>query len=704
MARKIPVSVTVAMWALGLVLAAAVLALAPMYLVDEARSAAEAGAGKTFRFFEPSHGWSREILAACHILFIGAMLCFALFPSGRRLAGRMTGASILLGLLEILLGAGSVWLLSEKAQFAPPQMTVVALGALLLLGGLGLNLDALARRLMSPKTPVVLIFGVAVLLAAAAFGLIGMLNVRHYERIDYTRAGRYSLPPATVELLSGLGEKVRISTLFFLEQPADETRRREVTDILGEYARISANIEVDHLDLRREGDVKPAKELEKRLKKKGIRLEKNAVFFECGSTGRAMAVAPHEMLEIIGPKRRAAAPANVPGERENEDAEEPAVRFLGDSVFHQALAVVTSRKPVKLYFVVGHGEKPRAVGPPSPLMRPDVRKQIVEIFSTRLLEQGLRRRYFHIETLDLDDADAAAGIPRDCDVLVIAGPWCAHVVQSWGPSGLRPFTGKQARVVGDYLERGGRALIMIDPTGAHYGRMIEPLLSMLKEYGIEVDVDNIVIDERIVKQSGPFGREIQQSEPSPLFFAALVEEYRRPGTNGDSAAELHPCVAALRGRPIAAVECAEINTAPVSGMRTSRLLVTGKKAWLQPRPRPGQDFREGDRGSQRRRTLAVAVEDEKTGRPVMVVLGSSNMFVQQMIRFGNVAYNEEFAHKALAWLSGSAGQLGVRPKPTEIAHGRTTASAIRTIRFIAVLVLPSIFILAGAVIRLGRMR
>ena len=704
MARRIPVSVTVAMWALGLVLAAAVLALAPMYLVDEARSAAEAGAGKTFRFFEPSHGWSREILAACHILFIGAMLCFALFPAGQRLAARMTGASILLGLLEMLLGLGAVWLLRERAQFAPPQMTVVALGALLLLGGLGLNLDALTRKLMSPKTPVVLIFSVAVLVAAAAFALIGVLNVRHYERIDYTRAGRYSLPPATVELLTGLDRKVRISTLFFLEQQADETRRREVTDILGEYARISAKIEVDHLDLRREGDVKPAKELEKRLKKKGIRLEKNAVFFECAATGRAMAVAPHEMLEIIAPKRRAAASGKIPGEREKEAAEEPAVRFLGDSVFHQALAVVTSRKPVKLYFVVGHGEKPNAVGPPSPLMQPDTRKQIVEVFSTRLLEQGLRRRYFRTETLDLDDVDAAAGIPSDCDVLVIAGPWCAHVVQSWGRSGLRPFTGKQARIVRDYLERGGRALIMIDPTGAHYGRMIAPLLSALKEYGVEVDVDNIVIDERIVKQTGPFGREIRQAEPSPLFFAALVEEYRRPGTNGDSPAELHPCVAALRGRPIAAVECAEINVVPAAGMRITRLLVTGKKAWLQPRPRPGRDFREGDQGSKRRRTIAVALEDEKTGRPVMVVLGSSNMFVQQMIRFGNVAYNEEFAHKALAWLSGSAGQLGVGPKPTEIAYGKTTASAIRTIRFIAVIVLPLIFILAGAVIRLGRMR
>jgi len=697
---KPPVWVVAIVWTLALILTAAVLTLGPMYLTSEATSAAAEDAGKVFRFFEPSEGWSREILAALHIAFLAAVLALAVFPAGQPLAGRLTGAAALLGLLEIGLAAGAVWLLDDKARLAPPQMTVIALGALLLLGGVGLNLEVVARKVMSPKTPVAVVFAVAILVAAAAFGLIGMLSVRHYARIDYTRAGRYSLPPPTVELLNKLDRKVKISTLFFMEKTSDDTLRREVTDILDEYARLSANIQVDHLDLRRESDVKPAKALEQRLKKKGVKLQKNAVFFECTETGRAIAVSSFDLLETV--QQRPARMRGVSGAQGKPAPQAPSFRFLGDAVFHQALAIVTGRKPVTLYFVVGHGEKPKAVGPPSPVLRAEMRKQIAQVLSTSLLEQGLRRRYFRVKTLDLDAADAKDGIPKDCDVLVIAGPWCSHVVSSWGRAGLAAFSQKHADAVREYLGRGGRAFVMIDPTGAHYGRMLAPLLAVLKTYGVEVDVDNIVIDERIVKRTGPLGREIPQSEPSPLFFANFSREYRRPGADAAAEPELHPTVRALGGRPIAAVECAEIHTARVSGTKTTRLLVTTKKAWLQARPPPGQEFKEGAPGNRRRRTIAVAVEDEQTGRPVMVVLGCSNMFVQQMIRFGNVSYNEEFAHKALAWLSGSTELLAVKPRPTEAAYGETTAPAIRAVRFVSVLVLPSIFVLAGAVIWLGR--
>ena len=686
-----------AVWALGIVLTAAVLTLAPIYLSSEAEMAAGGEGAKAFRFFEPSQGWTREILAALHIVFLGTVLALAVFPAGQRLAGRMTGAAALLGLLEIGLAAGAVWLLSDKAQFAPPQMTIIALGALLLLGGIGLNLESIVRKVMSPKTPVALIFTIAVLIAVAAFGLIGMLSVRHYARIDYTRAGRYSLPEPTVEMLKKLDRKVKISTLFFMDKTSDQTLRREVTAILGEYARLSPNIEVDHLDLRREGDVKPAKALERRLKGRGIKLQKNAVFFECAETGRSIVVPSYELLDAVGGQ----AP-ELPGASQAARANAPQLRFVGDAAFHQAVAIVVSRRPITLYFVVGHGEKPNAVGPASPVLRAEMREQIAKVFSTRLLEQGLKRRYFRIRTLDLDSVQAKAGVPKDCDVLVIAGPWCSHVVQTWGSGGLSPFSQKHADKVYDYLDHGGRAFVMIDPAGKHYGQKIAPLLAVLKSYGVEVDVESIVIDERLVQQTGPLGRQIQQSEPSPLFFANFMKEYRRPGAAVGAGVELHPSIGPLAGRPIAAVECAEIHTASTRGMKTTRLLMTTKEAWLQLRPAPGEDFKETAPGERRRRAIAVAVEDAKTGRPVMVVLGSSNMFVQQMIRFNNVAYNEEFALKSLAWLTGSTELLAVRPRPTERAHGETTGSAIRTIRFVSVLVLPSIFALAGALIWLGR--
>ena len=190
MARRAPTWGALAVWALGLALTAAVLTLGPIYLSSEAEIASGADASKALSFFTPSEGWARETLAALHIAFLGAVLALAVFPAGQRFAGRMSGAAALLGLIEIGLAVGAVWLLSDKAQFAPPHMTVVALGALLLLGGVGLNLESIVRRVMSPKTPVALIFAAAILVGVAAFALIGMLSGRHYARIDEARAGR----------------------------------------------------------------------------------------------------------------------------------------------------------------------------------------------------------------------------------------------------------------------------------------------------------------------------------------------------------------------------------------------------------------------------------------------------------------------------------------------------------------------------------
>jgi len=681
------------MWALALLLVAAVLALAPVYLVGAAQSGPD-----QFRFFEPSAGWAREILAAVHLLFLLGVLGLTVFTGGERLASRLTGLAAWLGLLEIGLAAGAVWFLGDGPRFAPPEMTVAALGALLLLGGIGLNLDALLSKALSPKAPVVLVYAVALPLAALGFALIGSLSARHYARVDYTRAGRYKLPEPTIELLGKLNRSVRISTLFFMEDVADDVLRREVTAILDEYERLSPRIQVDHLDLRREGDVKPAKALERRLKARGLKLQKNAVFLECAETGRVVAVPSHELLE--------AAPAShsggLPSAASAADASNAAFRFMGDAVFHRALATVTERRPLTLYFVVGHGEKPNSVGPPSPLVKPEVRKQLVEIMSIRLLEEGLRRQYFRLKTLDLDDLGSDEGIPADCDVLVIAGPWCSHIVRTWPPQALAPFSARHASVVRSYLERGGRALVMLDPTGAHYRPKIEPLLAMLRRYGIEVDVDSVVADDRVVRRTVRLGQEVEQAEPSSLFFADFIQEYRPPHADPEAPAELHPSIRALRERPILAVESSEIHTASVPGFRSTRLLTSSANAWVQPLPPPGQPMAEVKQKERRRRVVAVAVEDEQTGAPVMVVVGSSNMFVAQMIRFGKVANNEEFAHKTLAWLTGNTQLLAVQPRAARSAYGKADASAIRTVRFVSVFVLPSIFVLAGAVVWLGR--
>ena len=700
MAEKHPILASAVMWALCLLITVAAVVLGPVYLFTEVPAAEQARAD--YSFLDVSHGWSREILAVLHVVFLIGMLGCAMVPAGVRLVRRMTGLSVLLGIWEILLSLGAAFL-TERVRLAPPHMTLTALGALLLLGGIGLNLDAIFERLTSPKTPVVLIFTVASAVGVIAFALIGSLNVRHYARVDYTRAGRYSLPPATVKLLEQLRSTVKITTVFVVRELKHDALKREVTDILEEYARVSPRVEVRHLELRREP--KAVKELIERLKARDIRLEENAVIFECEDTGRVMQVASHEMIQTVAPERSPRKPERRGKGKEEPLPEQPTTRFLGDRVFHQVLSIVAARKTTKLYFVVGHGEKPEAVGPPTRMMQRGEHDQISKVFGTDFFEAGLRRRYYRVETINLDMLDESEGIPEDCDVLVISGPWCTYMASRWGEESMQRFTRKQAGIVRKYLERGGRAFIMIDPVSPFWSRMVSPLLKLLGDYGVGVDVDQVVGDWHDVPQPGPYGTMVVAEQPTYRFFAKVVKDVKVTDTEGEESVDFHPSIRALRAWPmIFAVECAAMTTKPVSGLRHARILATSRKGWLQPLPGPAQAPEPADPKKQARRIIAVAVEKAETGDPVLVVLGSSNMFIQWSIRYGKVADNEEFAQQVLAWLAGSAEELTVEPKATEVAYGEVDAGTIRTLRFTSVGIIPSIFILVGVLIWLSRRR
>ncbi len=679
----------VAGWALSLIVVAAALVVAPAYLILDSQAAAPAAG-----YFAVSPGWTREILAAAHFLFLAGLLWLATASSARAVAGRVIGISIAAGIWEVLASAAGM-LLRESPRFAPPNMTVAALGAMLLLSGIGLRLASAGRTIRGPRTPVVVVFAAGLALALAAFGLIGVFSVRHYARVDYTRSGRCSLPAATAALLNRLGKTVRITTLFVVGSEADDILKREVTDILDEYARTSPRIEVNHIDLH--SDVKASKELAARLAVKGIKLEENAVVFECQDTGRMLKVTRHEMLPPIEPPLSSEELVNAATGGKPVSQSPPEFRFLGDSAFHQALSIVTSGRLIKLYFVVGHGEKPATVGPPGPRIPPDVIEQYRKVFSTELLQSSLRQRYYRIETLNLDEAGGGQSIPADCDVLVVAGPWFPYVAQYWSRQ-MQPFSDTHADLVRQYLARGGRAFFMIDPTGAQYAPCVEPLLSLLREYGVTVDVNHFVLDEVLDPQKGAFGQVVLRTRPSELFAPSLVRDYDVAGHDGQRTPQYHPCIAAISGVSLAVGFCAEVATAPVEGIRHSRLLRAGENSWLQrvmePLDTAGKE--------KRQRTLAVAVEKADTGQPLMVVLGGSTMFIQPIIRYNGVAENQEFAEKAVAWLAGSTEQLAVVPRQADASYGTARASAVRAVRFVSVLVIPSVFVLIGAIVWLGR--
>ena len=116
----------------------------------------------------------------------------------------------------------------------------------------------------------------------------------------------------------------------------------------------------------------------------------------------------------------------------------------------------------KAYFLQGHGERT-----PTGTERNDFGE----------LADALRRDNLGVETVILAQAGA---VPADADVLIAAGP----------ATDLLPA---EAAALRDYLEGGGKLLVMLDPPDEPDGESRTNLIGLLEEWGIEVGQD-IVVD------------------------------------------------------------------------------------------------------------------------------------------------------------------------------------------------------------------
>ena len=105
--------------------------------------------------------------------------------------------------------------------------------------------------------------------------------------------------------------------------------------------------------------------------------------------------------------------------------------FKGEEQFTSAILGVVNPKVPKIYFSTGHGEHD-----------PDG----MDADGYSQLKDALKR-----DNLDVEKTTLLSGaVPADCDLLVIAGP-------------KAPFTDPEKAALKAYLDKGGRALVLLDP-------------------------------------------------------------------------------------------------------------------------------------------------------------------------------------------------------------------------------------------------
>ncbi len=320
--------------------------------------------------------------------------------------------------------------------------------------------------------------------------------------------------------------------------------------------------------------------------------------------------------------------------------------------FTSAILKLTSTEQKKVYFLSGHGEK-----------------DIDEYDETGCseLKKRIEADNYLVEKIVLAQQPA---IPDDCKVLVIAGP-------------QNPLLEKEEEAIGDYLDLGGKAIMMVDPPPS------ASMENLLKKWGIETHND-IILDGLGRSMLGDPSVPVCIGYGSHLITAPLA---RGIMTFFPIARSLAPVKDADKDLSITEL----VKTSNNSWGETNLDLIV-KKQIIEYNE--GQDIKGP-------LTVAIAVtkrekdkkaESDKSPnekeRRVIVAFGDSDFVINKYLQQGN----PDLFMNSLSWLAEEEELISIGPKsPEEIPRvERLSGDTIRLVSYSSIFTVPLVLIILGA--------
>jgi ABC-type uncharacterized transport system involved in gliding motility auxiliary subunit len=313
---------------------------------------------------------------------------------------------------------------------------------------------------------------------------------------------------------------------------------------------------------------------------------------------------------------------------------------LGEEDVTGAIVKVTSDKPKEVCFVTGHGEKSLSDGSQDGYTQVDA---------------GLKKENYTTKTINLI---ADNGVPADCSALVIAGP-----KQSFYP--------QEAEMLGKFLDAGGDALIMVDPT-------TDPKLDdLLQSWNVAVG-NNVVVDASGMGQifgGGPIIPLVQDFGSSPI----------TKGFQGSMAFF-----------PLA--RTASIADRSKSIPQTVELLKTSERSFTIPKLEPGQKRITFDPKTETMSALSLGVAanrkvGDKDAR--LVVIGNSQFAANPSVGQGR---NGDLFFNTIEWLTQDENLISIRPKSATNRRVSLSEAQSAALHWLNLVFLPGLVIFSGVYI------
>jgi ABC-type uncharacterized transport system involved in gliding motility auxiliary subunit len=279
---------------------------------------------------------------------------------------------------------------------------------------------------------------VAVGLVIALTVMANWLAGRRYVRADWTSTQLYTLSDKTENILSNLGEEIRIIVFMTPETPMYD----QVHELLERYKAASDKITVEFID----PDKEPLK-TQQLAEQFGVQVA-DTVVFVFGDRTKYVTSDQISEMDYSG----------------MQYGQAPTMRaFKGEEQFTSAILSLVTPEVPKVYFVTGHGEASTAAAAGDR--------------GLSVLTQALKR-----DNMEVADISLLSGeVPQDADVIAIIGPTGA-------------YTEAEITALGEYLDQGGRLLVALDPLIDTDGTMRWTRLeALLAGRGVIVH-DDLVVD------------------------------------------------------------------------------------------------------------------------------------------------------------------------------------------------------------------
>ncbi|MBN2525053.1 MAG: GldG family protein [Deltaproteobacteria bacterium] len=433
--------------------------------------------------------------------------------------------------------------------------------------------------------------------------MVNYLGARHYARLDWTNAQLYTLSAKTNAVVGGIDDKVTMYVLWSRTDPLFG----HLEDVLEGYTQLNKQIHVDILDP--DQDPEQFQLIQSQYGKVKVNEFGEAgleagVLVVCGDNVKFL---PSDSFQEFGDDPKMT-------------GEAPKMRFRAENELTAALIDVTAKVKQTICFTQGHGEW-KYEGSDRDSLRHIKKELTLDGFETRAI--SIRED----------------GIPKKCDTVVVAGP-------------KSTFFKSEAEMIGNYFNRGGRVMLLLDPMFEGNKFFPSGLESVTAAAGIELRNDFILeteprrlisetpvtfVADRFYTHESVRHLARQQGMPSPVVFS-IVRSMKQL-SNKDVISDILA------------------TTSPVSWGETDLASIQGGNLT------PEQDEFDSDGPL----TIAMAsVKGTKNGEEAgrMVVVGDSD-FLSEELFINASLFNRDFWSSLVGWLTVKKEMISISAKNPE---------------------------------------